>query len=133
MFARHRRLANATRACVRTWSQGGGPEIYSLDADAACDSLTAVLTPAGYDADPVRSIASERYSVALGRGLGALQGHVFRIGHMGDLNEPMLLGALGGIELALAEAGMPHARGGVEAAMDSLRAPEVARMKVRAV
>lgn len=128
VFARHRRLAQAARACVRHWSQGGGPEIYSLDADAACDSLTAVLCPAGHDADKVRTIASERYSVALGRGLGALQGKVFRIGHMGDLNEPMLLGALGGIELALAEAGMPHQRGGVVAAMDALRAPAAARM-----
>jgi alanine-glyoxylate transaminase/serine-glyoxylate transaminase/serine-pyruvate transaminase len=127
VFARHRRLAQATRACVRAWSHGGGPEIYSLDADAASDSLTAVLTPQGHDADRVRAVASERYGVALGRGLGALQGRVFRIGHMGDLNEPMLLGALGAIELALAEAGMPHARGGVEAAMDALRAPAAAR------
>ena len=123
VFARHRRLAQATRACVRAWSHGGGPEIYSLDADAACDSLTAVLCPAGHDADKVRAIASDKYSVALGRGLGALQGRVFRIGHMGDLNEAMLLGALGGIELALAEAGMPHARGGVAAAMDALSKP----------
>ncbi len=129
VFARHRRLAQATRACVRAWSQSGGPEIYSLDAEAACDSLTAVLCPAGHDADKVRNIASERYNVALGRGLGALQGRVFRIGHMGDLNEPMLLGALGGIELALAEAGMPHARGGVMAAMDSLRAPTAKAVK----
>jgi alanine-glyoxylate transaminase/serine-glyoxylate transaminase/serine-pyruvate transaminase len=129
VFARHRRLAQAARACVKHWSQGGGPEIYSLDADAACDSLTAVLTPAGHDADKVRAIASDKYSVALGRGLGALQGRVFRIGHMGDLNEPMLLGALGGIELALAEAGMPHARGGVMAAMDALRAPAAKAVK----
>ncbi len=105
VFARHRRLAQATRACVKAWSQGGGPEIYTLDADAASDSLTAVLVPAGHDADKVRALASEKYGVGLGRGLAALQGKVFRIGHMGDLNEPMLLGALGAIELALAEAG----------------------------
>jgi alanine-glyoxylate transaminase/serine-glyoxylate transaminase/serine-pyruvate transaminase len=131
VFARHRRLANATRACVRHWGQGGGPEIYALDADAQSDSLTAVLVPAGHDADRVRTIAEERYGVALGRGLTALQGRVFRIGHMGDLNEPMLLGALGAIELALAEAGVPHARGGIEAAMDALRAP-AARMAAAA-
>ena len=132
VFARHRRLAQATRACVRAWGaatpHGGGPEIYALDADAASDSLTAVLTPAGHDADRVRAIARERYGVDLGRGLGALQGRVFRIGHMGELNEPMLLGALGAIELALGEAGMPHARGGVEAAMDALRAPAATRV-----
>ncbi len=68
VFARHRRLANATRACVRHWGQGGGVEIYALDADFASDSLTAVLMPAGHDADRVRAIASERYGAALGRG-----------------------------------------------------------------
>ncbi|HLX24183.1 MAG TPA: alanine--glyoxylate aminotransferase family protein [Usitatibacter sp.] len=128
VFIRHRRLANATRACVRHWGQGGGPEIYSLNPDNASDSLTAVLVPAGHDADVVRTIASDRYGVALGRGLAALQGRVFRIGHMGDLNEPMVLGALGAIELALADAGVPHARGGVDAAMDVLRAPVTPRV-----
>ncbi len=127
VFARHRRLAEATRACVRAWGKGGGLEIYSLDPAAVSDSLTAVLVPTGHDADRVRKIAEERYGVALGRGLAALQGKVFRIGHMGDLNEPMLLGALAAIELALEEAGIPHSRGGVEAAMDSLRAPAEAR------
>ena len=58
---------------------------------------------------------------------------MFRIGHMGDLNEPMLLGALAAIELALADAGVPHARGGVEAAMDGLRAPVSARRAAVAV
>jgi alanine-glyoxylate transaminase/serine-glyoxylate transaminase/serine-pyruvate transaminase len=132
VFARHHRLASATRACVRHWAQGGGVEIYSLDADAASDSLTAVLVAAGHDADRVRAISNDRYGVALGRGLTTLQGRVFRIGHMGDLNEPMLLGSLAAIELALADAGVPHARGGVEAAMDSLRAPARARLSVAA-
>jgi alanine-glyoxylate transaminase/serine-glyoxylate transaminase/serine-pyruvate transaminase len=132
VFARHRRLAQATRACVKHWGQGGGPEIYPLDAEGYSDSLTAVLCPPGHDADKVRAIASDLYGVALGRGLAALQGKVFRIGHMGDLNEPMLLGALGGIELALADAGIPHARGGVQAAMDALRAPSAAPKAVKA-
>jgi alanine-glyoxylate transaminase/serine-glyoxylate transaminase/serine-pyruvate transaminase len=127
IFARHRRLANATRACVRHWGQKGGIEIYSLDPEAASDSLTAMLMPAGHDADRVRAIANDRYGVALGRGLAALQGRVFRIGHMGDLNEPMLLGALAAIELALADAGVPHVRGGVAAAMESLRAAATIR------
>ena len=117
VFLRHRRLANATRACVRHW----GLEIYALEPEFASDSLTAVMVPAGHDADRVRTIASDRYGVALGRGLAALQGRVFRIGHMGDLNEPMLLGALAAIELALADAGVPHTRGGIEAAMEELR------------
>jgi alanine-glyoxylate transaminase/serine-glyoxylate transaminase/serine-pyruvate transaminase len=132
VFVRHRRLANATRACVRAWGKSFGPEIYSLDTEAASDSLTAVLMPAGHDADRVRAIANDKYGVALGRGLAALQGRVFRIGHMGDLNEPMLLGALAAIELALAEAGVPHARGGVTAAMESLRNPAPARVAAMA-
>ena len=113
---------------MRAWGKGGGPEIWSLDPEAASNSVTAVLVPAGHDADRVRAIANDRYGVALGRGLGTLQGRIFRIGHMGDLNEPMLLGALGAIELALAEAGIPHARGGVDAAMDALRAPAAHRV-----
>jgi alanine-glyoxylate transaminase / serine-glyoxylate transaminase / serine-pyruvate transaminase len=133
VFARHRRLANATRACVRHWGKSGGIEIYPLDAEFASDSLTAVLVPAGHDADRVRAIANDRYSVALGRGLAALQGRVFRIGHMGDLNEPMLLGALAAIELALADAGVPHMRGGVDAAIDTLRAPAPQRVAAVAV
>jgi len=127
VFARHRRLADATRACVRHWGKTGGMDIYPLEPEFQSDSLTAVLVPQGHDADRVRAIANDKYSVALGRGLGALQGRVFRIGHMGDLNEPMLLGSLAAIELALAEAGVPHARGGVDAAMDSLRAPVASR------
>jgi len=132
VFARHRRLANATRACVRHWGKSGGIEIYPLDAEFASDSLTAVLVPPGHDADRVRAIANDRYGVALGRGLAALQGRVFRIGHMGDLNEPMLLGALAAIELALADAGVPHTRGGVDAAIDTLRAPAPHRVAVTA-
>ena len=86
-------------------------------------SLTAVIVPDGHDANAMRTVALNRYNLSLGGGLGPLMGRVFRIGHMGDLNEPMVLGALGAIELALAEAGVPHARGGVVAAMDALRAP----------
>jgi len=122
VFARHRRLANATRACVRHWGQGAGLETYALEPEFASDSLTAVLVPAGHDADRVRTIANDRYGVALGRGLAALQGKVFRIGHMGDLNEPMLLGALSAVEMSLRINNIPHGRGGVEAAIDYLAA-----------
>jgi alanine-glyoxylate transaminase/serine-glyoxylate transaminase/serine-pyruvate transaminase len=70
----------------------------------------------------VRRIALERFNVSLGAGLGPLQGRVFRIGHMGDLNEPMILGALAAVEMSLELAGVPHAKGGVAAAMDVLSA-----------
>ena len=120
VFARHRRLAEATRACVDAWAAGGGPEVFALQRAFASNSLTAVLMPQGHDADRVRHIAETRYGVALGRGLAALQGRVFRIGHMGDLNEPMLIGALAGVELALRDAGVPFGRGGLEAAIGTL-------------
>ena len=123
VFARHRRLAEATRACVDAWAAGGGPEVFPLQRAFASDSLTAVLMPQGSDADQVRQIAEARYGVALGRGLATLQGRVFRIGHMGDLNEPMLLGALAGIELALRDARVPFGRGGPEAAQAALAGP----------
>jgi alanine-glyoxylate transaminase/serine-glyoxylate transaminase/serine-pyruvate transaminase len=122
VFARHRRLAQATRACVDAWAAGGGPEVFPRQREFASDSLTAVLMPAGHDADRVRELAEARYGVALGRGLATLQGRVFRIGHMGDLNEPMLLGALGGVELALRDARVPYGRGGIEAAQAALGA-----------
>lgn len=120
IFARHHRLAEATRRAVRVWSEGGGPEIYPTDKRVESDSLTAVLMPEGHDAEAVRRIALERFNVSLGGGLGKLGGRVFRIGHMGDLNEPMILGALGVVEMALGLAGVPHGRGGVQAAMARL-------------
>ena len=124
VFARHARLADATRAAVRAWGAGGkGPQLYCQAPERLSNSVTTVVMPEGVSSDPLRKAALDRYNLSLGGGLGPLMGKVFRIGHMGDLNEPMLLGALGGIELALADAGIPHARGGVQAAMDALRAP----------
>ena len=73
--------------------------------------------PEGYNADALRKTVRERFNVSLGGGLGKLGGTIFRIGHLGDLNEPMLLGALTAIEMALRIDGIPHGRGGVEAAM----------------
>lgn len=136
-FARHRRLAGAVRAAVSHWGGGvktgigvgaggfSGPiraiEILPADLARASDSVTAVMVPAGHDANALRKVALDRYNLSLGGGLGPLNTHVFRIGHMGDLNEPMLLGALATIELSLRVAGIPHASGGVEAAIKSLQ------------
>jgi len=120
VFARHHRLAEATRRAVRVWRQNDGPETFAVDPRAQSDSVTAVLTPEGYDANQVRAVALDRFNVSLGGGLGPLQGRVFRIGHMGDLNEPMVLGALAAVEMALELTGVPHGKGGVAAAMDYL-------------
>ena len=76
--------------------------------------------PDGFNGDAVRKTAQERFNVSLGGGLSRLAGQVFRIGHMGDLNEPMLLGAISAVEMALRIEGVPHGRGGVDAAMDYL-------------
>jgi alanine-glyoxylate transaminase / serine-glyoxylate transaminase / serine-pyruvate transaminase len=120
VFARHHRLAEATRRAVRTWRQNDGPEIFSIDPSGQSDSVTAVLLPDGLDADKLRAIALERFNLSLGGGLGPLRGKLFRIGHLGDLNEPTVLGALATVEMALDLAGVPHGKGGTQAAADYL-------------
>ncbi len=117
VFARHHRLAEATRRAVQAWGEDGGIEIFAVDPRRRSDSVTAILLPAGHDAEAVRATALDRFNVSLGGGLGDLKGRVFRIGHMGDLNEPMLLGALASVEMALALRKVPHRKGGVDAAM----------------
>ena len=116
VFARHRRHAEATRRAVRAW----GLEILCQNPDEYSDSLTAILLPDGHDADRLRQIILERYDMSLGTGLGKVQGCVFRIGHLGDFNDLMLIGTLGGVEMGLANAGVPFKKGGVDAAMEYL-------------
>ena len=76
--------------------------------------------PDGHDADNLRAIILDKYNMSLGSGLGKVKGKVFRIGHLGDFNDLMLLGALSGVEMGLAVAGVPHRKGGVQAAIDFL-------------
>jgi alanine-glyoxylate transaminase/serine-glyoxylate transaminase/serine-pyruvate transaminase len=118
VLARHARHAEATRRAVRAW----GLEVLCLDEREHSASLTAVVMPEGHDADEVRELVLDRYDMSLGTGLGRLAGRVFRIGHLGDLNDVTLVGALGGVEMGLAGAGVPIRRGGVQAAMDHLAA-----------
>jgi len=120
VIARHHRLAEATRRAVRAWSGNAGPQLFCLDPTRYSDSVTAVLMPEGHGADALRATARHRFNVSLGGGLGPLSGKVFRIGHLGDLNEPMLLGALGAVEMSLRLNGVPHRTGGVAAALDYL-------------
>jgi alanine-glyoxylate transaminase/serine-glyoxylate transaminase/serine-pyruvate transaminase len=120
VFARHHRLAEATRRAVRVWRQNDGPEIFAVDPAAQSDTVTAVLMPEGFDADKVRQLALDKFNLSLGGGLGVLKGRLFRIGHLGDLNEPTVLGAIATVEIALELAGVPHGRGGVQAAADYL-------------
>ena len=121
VWARHHRLAEAVRAAGRVWgSLNQGPTLYCRDANRYSDSVTTFEAPEGHDAERLRKVLLDRYNVSTGGGLGALSGRVFRIGHMGDLNEAMILGTLATVEVAMGEVGMPHAKGGVMAAMESI-------------
>ncbi len=120
VFARHARLAEAVRRCVRHWSGNNGPSLFCENPDRFSNSVTAVLMPEGHDAEAVRKIALNSFNVSLGSGLSRLGGKVFRIGHLGDLNEPMILGTLATVEASLRVAGVPHASGGVNAAIEYL-------------
>ena len=130
MFARHRRLARAVHAAVEVWGQAGALEFNAVNPAERANSVTTVRVADGIDADRVRLLARDGLDVSLGGGLGPLEGKAFRIGHMGWVNEPMVLGALGVVEMALKACGVPYGKGGVTAAVDSLaeaRFPETSR------
>ncbi len=116
VFARHARHGAATRAAVAAW----GLEILCRDPREHSNSLTAVCLPEGFDADRLRAHILERFDLSLGNGLGRLRGWVFRIGHLGDFNDLMLMGTLCGIEMGMREFGVPLAGSGVAAAMEHL-------------
>ena len=116
VFARHARHGEATRRAVGAW----GLEVLCLDPGQYSGSLTAVVMPEGHDADRFRQVVLDHYDMSLGAGLGRLSGTVFRIGHLGDLKDLMLMGTLAGVEMGLARAGVPHRPEGVRAAMDFL-------------
>ncbi|HET9018588.1 MAG TPA: aminotransferase class V-fold PLP-dependent enzyme [Acetobacteraceae bacterium] len=113
VFARHTRHGDATRAAVRAW----GLEVQCLEPRDYSGSLTAVRLPEGHSADALRALILRRFNMSLGNGLGILKDRVFRIGHLGDFNDLSLVGTLGGVEMGLKLAGVPHAAGGVDAAM----------------
>jgi len=113
VFARHERLAEATRRAVQAWTfevQAANPAEYS-------STLTAVRMPDGFDEAALRAVILDRFNMSLGSGLGRLAGRVFRIGHLGSLNDLTLAGTLAGVEMGLEIAGVPHRKGGVDAAM----------------
>jgi alanine-glyoxylate transaminase/serine-glyoxylate transaminase/serine-pyruvate transaminase len=116
VFARHQRHAEATRRAVRAW----GLEVFALDPREYSGSLTAVMMPAGHDADRLRKIILDAFDMSLGTGLTKLGGKVFRIGHLGDFNDLTLMGTLAGVEMGLELAGVPVKKEGVQAAMEYL-------------
>ena len=118
VFARHARHAEATRRAVGAW----GLDIVCQKPEECSSTLTAVLLPGGHDADQLRALILDRFNMSLGAGLGRLAGGAFRIGHVGDLGDLTLAGALCGVEMGLAQAGVPIAREGVRAALGYLEA-----------
>ena len=121
VFARHLRHAQATRAAVEAW----GLEVLCQNPAEYSPALTAVVMPkkpdgTHYNADDLRKTALEKFNMSLGTGLSKLSGWVFRIGHLGDFNDLTLLGTLGGVEMAMEAAGVPHKKGGTQAAIDYL-------------
>jgi alanine-glyoxylate transaminase/serine-glyoxylate transaminase/serine-pyruvate transaminase len=116
VFKRHERHGEATRRAVKAW----GLDNVALDPKEYSNSVTAVYMPAGHSADAFRKVVLERFNMALGSGLGKLADKVFRIGHLGDLNDLMLAGALGGVEMGFEVASVPYRKGGVAAALEFL-------------
>ena len=116
VFARHTRHAEATRCAVRAWQF----DVLCANPAEYSSALTAVMMPEGHDASSLLETALGRFDLSLGVGLGRLAGKVFRIGHLGDFNDLTLIGTLGGVEMGLAVAGIPHHDGGVSAAMAHL-------------
>lgn len=113
VFARHERLAEATRRAVRAW----GLELNCRDEKYYSPAVTTVLMPEGHNADAFRKLVLDTFNMSLGTGLNKLAGKAFRIGHLGDTNELTIMGALTGVEMGLELAGVPHKKGGVAAAM----------------
>ncbi|HZZ93861.1 MAG TPA: aminotransferase class V-fold PLP-dependent enzyme [Usitatibacter sp.] len=118
VFARHDRHAEATRRAVRAW----GFEILCENPEEYSSALTAVVMPAGHDADKLRDAILAAFDMSLGMGLAKLKGKVFRIGHLGDFNDLTLMGTLAGVEMGLELVGVPYRKGGAQAAMDYLAA-----------
>jgi alanine-glyoxylate transaminase/serine-glyoxylate transaminase/serine-pyruvate transaminase len=107
VYARHRRLAGAVHAAVAGWAEGGALGFVAREPATRSVSVTAIRVPEGFDVNGLRTLARERFQVAMAGGLGALQGRAFRIGHLGDQNEANILGALAGVECALRAMNVP--------------------------
>lgn len=116
VMARHRLVTDVVHAAVQRWSAGGGPGFFGTDPDSRSTSVTAVRVAPGTDVEALRTVARERFQVAIAGGLGPLQGRVFRIGHLGDVNVAMVLGCLAGVQAAMAVQAVPFGAGAMDAA-----------------
>ena len=117
VFARHHRLGGAVRAAANCWASSGALRLHCQDPEGFSSSVTAIEVSKGIDPEALRVVAREKFQVAMAGGLGPLAGRVFRIGHLGDMNEPMILGALAGIEAAMTVQQIPYGPNGMAAAI----------------
>jgi len=120
VLARHRLMARTVQAAVNGWSEGGALQLFGRDAQALSASVTTIEVSAGIDPEALRTVARERFQVAVAGGLGPLTGRAFRIGHLGDMNPAMIMGCLAGVEAALRVQGIAAGSGGLKAAIQVL-------------
>ena len=119
VFRRHRLLAEAVRRAVGVWSEREAIDFNIIEPSERSDTVTAVLLNS-HDPQRLRAYCNENCGVILGHGIGDLTGKAFRIAHMGHVNAPMILGTLSVVEVALGALGIPHGKGGAQAAIDWL-------------
>ena len=117
IFRRHQRLSDAIRAGINVWAEAGAVELNALVPSEQSNSVSTIRVDERYSAVSIRETCEKALNTSLGGGLGRLSGKAFRIGHMGDINEHMVFGALGSVELAMEMCGVPHGKGGVDAAI----------------
>src|SRR5262245_56608098 len=122
VWARHARLAGAVHAAVAGWRGGGMVDFFAQDAASRSVSVTTIAVEPGVDIEALRSAARERFQVAIAGGLGPLTGRAFRIGHLGDSNPAVILGAIAGVEAALRSLGIAVGEGGAQRAVQFLAA-----------
>lgn len=120
VWRRHAQLAHAVQAAVEGWRGGGALGFFAQDAASRSHSVTTITVAEGIDVEAIRAVARERFQVALAGGLGPLTGRAFRIGHLGDCNPAMILGAIAGVEASLVTLGIPVGDGGTRRALMSL-------------
>jgi alanine-glyoxylate transaminase/serine-glyoxylate transaminase/serine-pyruvate transaminase len=120
VWQRHEQLAGAVHAAVEGWREGGALDFFARDPASRSRSVTTITVAAGIDVDALRAVARERFQVAMAGGLGPLTGRAFRIGHLGDCNPAMILGAIAGVEAALLTQGVNVGSGGTGRAVQSL-------------
>jgi alanine-glyoxylate transaminase/serine-glyoxylate transaminase/serine-pyruvate transaminase len=119
-FARHHRLAKMTRAAIEVWAEAGALELNALVDGEKSASVSTILVPEECDVERLHTVCRDRFNLSLGNGIGKLSGKAFRIGHMGNVNEPMIIGTIGAVEAGLDICGIPHGRGGAQAAVNAV-------------